>query len=159
MKKIAESLGMAEPEIDYGSGSYEAGDKEVTTLSEIALEGVPQVSEEETEYEEARLKKADEDVDYIVQEAKATAREIIELSADMDPRYQARSREVGAAYLKIALEGANKKQQHVLERRKDRRDKAVMGTPGTVSSTQINNIYGNREEILRALRKENKEDD
>lgn len=157
MKKIAESLGMADPDIDYDQ--YSVGDKDVATsvkTEPLAMEPV----KIDAEYEEKRIREADEELDALIREGKAAARETLETAGDLEPRSQSRAREVGAQLLKVTLDAVKQKQEAAFAGRDFKLKEISAGHPSQISKTQINNItVSDRESIFKALTESGESDE
>ena len=157
MKKIAETLGMEEPDL---SASFDIGDntivyteeneddesKELSTVDEIPIPVI------DDKYEDKLIKTGYDQIEQIVTHAMSNGLQIAELARDADPRYKARLLEVSNMFMKTALDSVKQKQDQATRAKEHKFKRATTGMPNQVSNTQVNNYYGTREEIMEQIR-------
>jgi len=153
MKKIAESLGMAEPNLSVEEYSIDGQDVVSTTNDFLPAE--QEIQPIDDSKEDAIIDDGHEKTDDIIKHTMSNAKHIAELARDYEPRSQARMYEVGGQYYKIALDAIKMKQDAAHKSKQHNLDKVKTGAPNSIVNAQQNNFYGTREEVLKMLEEQN----
>jgi len=148
MKKIAESLGMGEPILNFGD-EYSIDDQSVVPVTENQ-----EIEPIDDSKEDASLTIDSKTMDNIIKHTIQNAKYITTMAQDNEPRSQARMYEVGGQYYKIALDALKLKQDAAFKNKHHRLEKAKTGMSNTMIGAQQNNFYGTREEIMKMLKEQ-----
>lgn len=114
-----------------------------TTISPV--QSVEIEIDEDGDQEESGI---DQQLDTIYAHALEAYETQAEMVDQVDPKFMARTAEVAAQYLKIALDSTNSKSNKFINKKKINASRGKMDAPGTVNN---NLIVADRNDILKAL--------
>ena len=124
------------------------------TISNIQGRDVELFSDEEAD--KSKDKQIDAQLDEVYDIALQAFNTQNELTQTIDPRYSARNAEVGAQYLRLALDAAAQKSNKLINNKK------LRGTKGAVdienNGVVNNNIFMDRNELLKMMRAAKEQD-
>lgn len=169
MKTVSEILGIKEPmEV---TSEDEATDKDIKQASSYNVDGNTVQTEiietqEEVEQEPVRInddivriEESNNDIDVLIREGLKAVRETFSYSDGLEPRSKTRALEVASMLMKETTRAIKHKQDFGLDMIKTKVETSKLSNQQQPSSTQINNIYTDRETMLKMLKNRSSEQD
>lgn len=155
MSKIADSLGMMSKPPSYSIGDTEVVADHSTSVAPVDVSSPMQI---DASHEDSRIVSGEKDLDDLIRDGRAAFVELLEKANDAEPRYKARTVEVAGGLMKTVLDAIKHKQDFAHEGKKFKLEAMKHQAPST-STTQINNIYTDRESIMKMFEEPGAEDE